>query len=489
MKKLNNTHELITLLFEAQSKLITIDKKIGNDPTHYIELSKYLKKTNTTFDLKFLFQSDMELNYSKNTLNDSLVESIRKGITILNNITIPPKETTLSKFKDAFYERYQEREVPLSNVLDIEIGVGYRQNIGSGDVNPLIDNLVLPEMNDVNYTTELSWNAFHSLVQKKLIEAFKNDAYCIVFKDEDLKQFKQDWDDLPNTLSTMVELVHVDEKEKIVLFGSGSSGASNLFGRFCNGDVAMKSYTQSIIDKETSMDKEKILAEIVHLPESRVGNVLMRPAFRGYEIPYLAKSILDRDHQLSLNDLMISVKNNRIVLRSKKMKKEILPRLTNAHNYSTNSLPIYHFLADLQTQGLRSGIQFDIGPLSNDYEFIPRIEYENLILQKATWNIKKRDVDILIKTMNDDLKLKSKLKSFLTKRKIPNYAMLVDGDNELLINFNNLTSTRMLLDIVKKREQFKMTEFLFDKNSIVRGKEGYYTNQIILSFYKQKEIL
>ena len=490
LKKLKNTEPLIKLLTDADQKIGEIDKTIGNSPKKYIDLSEDLKNTQTAFELKFLFQTDMQLSYAKNTLDKDLVSSVKKGITLLNKLSLPPKETLLSRFKDAFYERYEEREVLLANALDIEIGVGYRQNQGSGDVSPLVDDLVLPARNNANGNSELTWNSFQNVLHKKMIDAFKNDTYTIAFSDDDFKNFNQNsWEDLPDTMSCMVELVHIDGEQKIQFSGSGGSSAANLLGRFCHGDVALNDYTQSIIDTEAQINKDKILAEIVHLPESRVGNILMRPAFRKYEIPYLAKSILDTDQQLTLDDLMISVKNNRtIFLRSKRENKEVIPHLTNAHNYSANSLPIYHFLSDMQTQGLRGGVYFNAGPFENEYEFIPRITYENIILKEASWNIKKAAIEPLLKVMNDNAKFKKELKSFVDSRKIPNYVMLKDGDNELLVNFNNLTSAKMLLDTVKKRGQFKITEFLFDKDSIVKSKEGYYTNQLVISFYNENKL-
>ncbi|NAS29376.1 hypothetical protein GTQ40_00185 [Flavobacteriaceae bacterium R38] len=489
LKKLKNTEKLVNFLTKADDIISSIDNKIGNKTSDYIELSNYLKEIDTSFELKFLFQTDMELGYSKNVLSTSVTDSVRKGMAILNSISLPYKETTLTKFRDAFYERYEEREVLLANALDIEIGVGYRQNQGSGDVSPLVDDIVLPGRNTPNGASEISWSSFNSLVQKKLIDAFVNKSYSVVFTDEDFKNFEQGWDDLPDTMSTMVEILHIDGEEKIKFSGTGGSSAANLLGRFCHGDQALNEYTQSIIDLEAEINNDKILAEIVHLPESRVGNILMRPAFRKYEIPYLAKSLLEEEQQLPLDDLMVSIKNNRkVVLRSKKTNKEVIPHLTNAHNYSANSLPIYHFLADMQTQGIRSGIGFNTGPFANEYEFIPRIEYKNLILQEANWNIKKKDIEPLLNVFKDDDKLKSELKSFLDKRRIPSHVMLTDGDNELLINFNNLTSARMLLDTVKKRPSFKITEFLFDKDSVVKSKGNFYTNQVVLSFYNQNKL-
>lgn len=491
LRKLEGTEQIIAFLENADKKITEIDSKIGNTPEVYVELNNYLKQLETSFELKFLFQTDMELNPEKAVLSKSVVDSVKKGLAFLNTISVPPRESTLSKFKDAFYERYEEREVLLANALDIEIGVGYRQDQGSGDVNPLVDDIVLPpKPNESGVSTqEIRWNSIQAVIHKKLIEAYRKNDYIIKLKSEDFKDFKQGWHDLPDTLSGMIELVNDNGEEKIKFTGAGGSSAANLLGRFCHGDEALREYTQKIIDTEETINKNKLLAEIVHLPESRVGNILMRPAFRKYEIPYLAKSILKDENQLNLDDLMVSVRqNSHIYLRSKKYNKEVIPHLTNAHNFSFNSLPIYHFLCDIQTQNIRSGVGFNTGPFAGDYEFIPRFEFENLILADATWNIKKKHIQSLLKVIDKDGELKEKVDDFTRSKKIPQYVMLADGDNELLINFGNLTSVRMLLDTIKKRESFKITEFLFDEKSIVKNKKDFYTNQVVLSFYHKEKL-
>ncbi|WP_268225446.1 lantibiotic dehydratase family protein [Sinomicrobium oceani] len=489
LRKLEGTVPLLQILDDIDIRLAELDNHIGNAPGKYLELSEYLKQLGTGFELKYLFQTDMILNTEKNTLDTAVVETLKKGITFLNKITLPPKSTLLDQFKKALYERFEEREVPLAKALDVEMGIGYKQDQGSGDVNPLVDDLIIPGKRAKHEVSEIRWSAVQNIIQKKLTYAIGTGAYLITVTDEDFANFEADWNDLPDTLSAMIELVEEEGVEKYRFGGAGGSSAANLLGRFCHGDEALNLYTQQIIDSEKHANNDKILAEIVHLPESRVGNILMRPAFRNYEIPYLAKSVLNEDEQLPLDDLHISVKYGRnVLLRSRKLNKEVVPHLTNAHNYSSNALPIYQFLCDMQTQGLRSGVGFNLGPFAGEYEFIPRVEYKNIILSEATWNLKKEDVEPLKKEQKDDEKLRKSIRDFCDKRKIPQYTMLTDGDNELLINFGNLTSVRMLLDTVKKRSGFKLTEFLFAKGSKIRDDRGqHYTNQIVLSFYNSKK--
>ena len=488
LRELKGTQNEIQFIEKIDKELQNLDNHIGNPPKMYLELSEFLKQYPTRFELKYLFQTDMELQPTQNDLSTDIVESLKKGMLLLNKLAIPSTENNLSKFKDSFYERYEEREMPLAKVLDVETGIGYLQNSGSGDINPLIDDILLPAQEDIYKNSNINQNRIHRILEEKLIICDRTGSQKIVLTDEDFKEFPLNWEDLPDTLSAMIQVIDDEETIKVKFSGMGGSSAANLFGRFCHGDEALNTFSQSITDVEQEMNPGKILAEIVHLPEARVGNILMRPSFREYEIPYLAKSSLDLEHQIPLEDLFISVRNDKITLRSRKLNKEIIPRLTNAHNFSANALPIYQFLCDIQNQNLRGAISFSFGFLGSNRDFVPRVEYKNLILHEAKWRIKKNDLQNLIVQSEDIENLKKEVIIWLKKTKLSQYALLGDGDNELLINFNNMTSVQMLLDTVKNRSEFLLTEFLFANNGIVKSDNGYYTHQIVVSFYNNRKL-
>ena len=135
-------------------------------------------------------------------------------------------------------------------------------------------------------------------------------------------------------------MIEVYDNEKIAIESSGNISAAKLFGRFCNGNSAIHELTKEIINKEENYYPDKILAEIVHIPQSRTGNILRRPVLRKHEIAYLANSGVENKNSIELNDLFVSVKNAKIILHSKKLDKEIIPCLSNAHNYFSSSIPI-----------------------------------------------------------------------------------------------------------------------------------------------------
>jgi hypothetical protein len=212
---------------------------------------------------------------------------------------------------------------------------------------------------------------------------------------------------------------------------------------------------------------------------------LLRPVLREYEIPYLAKSAVDKEFQLPLSDLYVSVQAGLIKLYSKRLKKQIIPRLSTAHNYSFGSMPVYHFLCDLQTQNLRGGISFNWGTITDEYTFLPRVVYKNLIISLARWTIKEADFKAF-KDIKDEQELMKKIDAWRIAFHIPRYAVMPDGDNEMFVDFENIISLKTLFSAVKNRTSFFLNEFPFDVNSaIVKNTAGeVFTNEFVLSFYK-----
>ena len=478
LEKLKNTTKITKALKNLATKVTNLDNNIGNKTSVYFDLVSEIKKLETTFELKYLFQTDLFTKTKNNTLNTNTVNAVKKGMVLLNKMTAPYKVTNLSQFRKAFVKRYEQEEVPLTLALDIEMGIGYLQQSFAADDNPILDDLQLPINNKEQKT--LSWTKTQDLLHKKILQ--NKDNYILELTENDFKNFEEDWNDLPDTISTLAEIILIDGKEMVYFDSVGGSSAGNLLGRFCSGSESLLKHTQTIIAKETELQNNKILAEIVHLPQARTGNILIRPKFRTYEIPYLAKSNVALEHQIAIDDLMLSVKGDEIILRSKKHNKEVIPHLTNAHNYS-NGLPIYHFLCDLQTQNLRSSLYFSWRNATLNQSFLPRVVYNNVIFHKASWIIKKEEITPFLK-LNNTNELLDAIKKWRSKLKMPQYVQFIEGDNTLLINLNNITSVKMLMQSIKKREEFILEEFLFADDGVVKSESGYYTNQVVFPFYK-----
>lgn len=463
------------LLLSIKEKIQRLDSHFGNNISAYHEIIERIKLFNVDYEKKYLFQTDLYFKNEKK-LSYSWKKTLKKGISFLNKITPYRSDTYLEKFKKAFYERFENEEVLLSFALDTELGTGYHPDERSKGIHPYLDDIILPESNKAK-TLELKLNPVHIILNNKIQDlSISGDVSTIKLTDNDFTDFKEVWEDLPATMSFITEIVSDNDAEKLFL-NSGSGNAGRLSARFCSEKSNVKNLVRQIAAKEAEINSNQILAEIIHLPESRVGNILRRPTMREFEIPYLAKSSLPEEFQIPMNDLYISIKNERIILRSKKHNKEIIPCLTNAHNYPKNSLPVYHFLCDLNTQNKRPSLYFDWGGLTDIYNFLPRVEYENIILSKAQWKINSDEIKTVISFINDNSKLLTEIEIWRKRRKIPEWIQWVKSDNILVINLENLDTIHIFLDAVKNEGVITVEELLYhEKNK--------FAQQFIFSIHK-----
>ncbi len=487
LKKLKDTDAIITQITYFQEFLDRIDQNVGNSVDLYHKNNEEIKKLDVDFELKYLFQTDMYIKTLQNQLDVQFAYKAKRVMNLLNKISTPPQESNLQRFKTAFIKRYETREIPLAKALDTEIGIGYLQNQEAADYKPFLDGIDIPPQNQE--IQKISWNPANEILHKKLQELNDDNAYTLQLQDQDFEHLPANWNDLPDTVSSLVEIVTINGKQKLVLKNMGGSSAANLLGRFSTGNTQIMKQVQHIANLEQDMNHDKLLTEIIHLPESRTGNIIRRATIRNYEIPYLGKSNLPKEQQIFIDDILISIKRNKIVLRSKVNNTEIFPKLTNAHNYSgQNSLPIYHFLCDLQQQDLRSSIGFYWGGMMEKNTFLPRVEYKEFIFSKARWKITTKSINSLLESIDNNQNNVAEVVKWRSKLQIPQYVQLIDNDNTLLINLENMPSVKMLFSIVKNRTQFILEEFLFTEESILKSQKKNYSNQFVFSFYNEEKL-
>lgn len=473
---LNKEYKIVE---KIQTQLFSLDQKLVPSENVYQEIRANIKQIEVDFDEKYLFQTDLNSNAIVNSLSVKTSKKVLQALHFLNGIQAKEKNQDQENFKKAFIQRYESRMMPLTTVLDTEIGIGYLQNQDMKDSHEMLDFLEFKytEKQDQN---EL-WTSYDFVLQKKIQECILKNKKIITLCESDFVHFNADFKDAPATFSVMIE---VFDQDGIAIESSGNISAAKLLGRFCHGNSAIYNLTKKIIQKEEDYHSDKIMAEVVHIPESRTGNILRRPVLRNHEISYLAKSGVSLNNNIDLNDLFISVENDTIILYSKKYNKEVIPCLSNAHNFSKNSLPVYHFLCDLQSQDSKPIYSFSWGILKKHYDFFPRVMYRDIILSKAKWSIKKEEI-IHFFEINQE-QCYTEFLIWRHSRNIPQYTNWTNGDHTLLFDFETQIGMKLFLKSFKNQEEINLEEFLFTRESVVQDKNANgFCNQFILSFYKE----
>ena len=448
----------ITLLTSIQQKIVTLDNQQCNKIEAYKDLNSTIQQLTVEFDEAKLLQTDLYYTVDWQ-LSKTYQSQILEVLQLFQNHFSSTENYNLFNFKKRFIERYEGQELPILEVLDVVSGLGYTNNDAHTNA-PLIGKIISKKKH--TDFKEYRVTTTQKMLLKKLIAATAAKDYIIEITDTDFEKDKAINTVQPPSLACMCKLVN--DNTLVVEHFSGTSAAT-LLGRFCNGNTNIHNTVIDITEQEQANNKNVLFAEIIHLPESRIGNVLQHPTFYMYEIPYLGKSSLPASNQIQLKNIVVSVQNDTIQLRCKVLNKLIIPRLSNAHNYSNNALPVYQFLCDLQGQKMSTGLNFYWGELQQLFTFLPRVMYKNTIISKATWNFDE--------SICEKLK-KLKYCSFLEiarAYKLPQYTVLVDGDNELLIDTSSELSVNVFLYTIKIRNSICLKEYLGSTNSNTITKE------------------
>ncbi|KFF08942.1 lantibiotic dehydratase [Chryseobacterium luteum] len=436
---------------------VTTDCNIDLYKSIYDHVKKILPETKETN----LIQLDVINMEPDTSVPPELVTDLNSLLKILSGFSSASSNeyNHLESFKKEFSDRYESRKVKLLEVLDEEIGIGYRTE-QRPTVNQSPNNNTLQEFVLLKYHNYLKENHKQITITLEETEIF----------------FKYSKNALPeNNISFFLKMFPAKDGS-LVQLNSYSNSFSNLLGRFCSFHDELYDELNNLIKREESQNTNFIYAEISHLPQSRIGNVISRPHFGTYEIPYLSASLLPKEQQINVDDLYIQVINNEIFLFSKNHKKPIKPRLSNAHNYKIKSLPVYEFLCEMQHQNSSQKAVWNWGIVEKLEQYLPRVTYKNIVLEPAKWILKDKNIELLKKHSSIDSFSKA-LQALKIDLKIDDIIIIKQADNFLCLDISSTVGIEILHKEILKNNKVILYECLF-KDFL--SDEEKYNKEIII---------
>jgi thiopeptide-type bacteriocin biosynthesis protein len=182
-------------------------------------------------------------------------------------------------------------------------------------------------------------------------------------------------------------------------------------------------------------------------------------------------------------DLIVSVVGGQIVLRSARLGRRVLPRLTSAHNFGM-SQGIYRFLGALQAQGTAGDLGWDWGSL-RDAPFLPRVVAGKLVLSRASWRVSPAELSPLGQARG--AARFGAVQGWRAARRLPRWIAVVDGDNELPIDLDNVLAVDTLVELIKGRDQATVVElFPGPDHFVARGPEGRFVHELVVPFVRRR---
>jgi thiopeptide-type bacteriocin biosynthesis protein len=312
-------------------------------------------------------------------LPEIVIAELTRGINALCKLARPsPEPQALRMFRERFTERYGARMVPLVEALDGEVGIGF-------------DEDAAPERLGGMANDRLPWDARETLLLRIATEAARHEQREVDL-DAGAVELPESTLTLPDAFAAMAVLAAESDAAlgqgefELRLLGLNGPSGARLLGRFCHADDELRGHVEGHLRAEEALQPGAIFAEVAHLPEARLGNILTRPHLREHEIVLLAGSTAAEEQRLLLDDLLVAVEGGAVVLRSRRHGRRVVPRVTTAHDVTTFGLAAYRFLGLLQVQGAAAWVGWDWGPFSS-LPRLPRIRAGRVVLAPERWSL------------------------------------------------------------------------------------------------------
>jgi thiopeptide-type bacteriocin biosynthesis protein len=446
----------------------------------YNQIEQILQSVEVKFDKSKMIQVDVfkPLVY-ESELNFKVVKELLPSIEFLTSVFPRNKNEKFEKFTKAFFERYEYNEIPLNEALDCEFGLGYPAfDVNQYDNSPLLDGIIFGGNNQLS---DSQINPIQKVLDVTYFEAISKGEKVINLDESKFKDVVSPTEikRLPRSMYSLVSILSRSYEEickgnfKIYHDHTKGPSAASILGRFGHLDKEIENVIKEEIVFEESHDKQPLYAEIIHINQSRTGNIATRPRLREYEIPILAASSSPFDKIIDLNDIMVSMRGGRLLLRSKKHDREVIPCLSNAHNHTVGSIPAYQFLCDFQTQMRQALVLWDWGHLLS-MPYLPRVEFGKVILSKERWLLDSTEIE------NSKKEDTNSLRNLFKAKKVARFVVVSDGDNKLPLDLENDYCLKLIFHIANSRKQIVLEENLFSEDTLwLTAEEGHFTNEFV----------
>lgn len=485
---LKGAEKATAVLSNVKLGLADIDSTgLGASATQYLRLESELASLPAELDSRRLFHTDLTKPVEKAILGDNVISDLASAARLLWNYGSGGEDKDLRRFREAFVERYEHEWRPLLEVLDQDWGIGF----GVSDVptpSPVLRDLGIRKK-------DAPKDHLAELAARQIMRQSSRPVEEIDLDFSDLGRGPGADERTPSSFFLWVTIIAessdaVDRGEyKLYVRRADGPSGGKLIGRFCHADPTLTEKLRDYFGEEQNHVPHAVLAEIVHTPEGRAGNIICRPVLRQHEIVYLARSGCPAERQIPASDLLVTVtQDNRILLMSRLLQREVIPRMASAHAYlSPGQSPVYRFLCSLEHEPGKGEPVFDWGELAA-LDYIPRIRVGRVVLSCRQWRLSKKEIDTL--QGRDRFRNYILVQALRQARGFPRRIVLAEGDNTLTVDLDNPLSVDAFVHVMNRKDGAIIREMFPPPDQFcARGPEGRFSHEIIVPFHNTVPML
>jgi thiopeptide-type bacteriocin biosynthesis protein len=435
-----------------------------------------LKTAGLSPDPAKAIQIDLHIAAPDLAISREFVQTITDDLWALRPM-LSRTPSQLTQFSADFERQYGDRRVPLLEALDEDMGVGYGG--GSKLKTPLVSGLAHGREQQ---RSQVWFRDVDAYLLGRVLDAATDSQHTIHLEDDDVRKFGVGQGTFPSSMAALGSIFDWQNGnlgfDLSALFGPP---AALLLGRFCCGSPDLTERVRKLVEATEPTTDDVIVAELAHLPDGRVGNVILRPVLRSHEITYLGGSGAPADAQIPASDLDVFCRNGIVHLESRSRGRRVQPRLTNAHNFDNSlNLPIYRFLGALQSQG-EPGFGWGWGPILNALPWLPALQYRGLRLSRERWRLYGHETKAVVDEGD------AAIDRLLLERKISPTVRAKQADNFLELDLRHGLDRALFREECRRNPILEL-EAAPTSNLVVRDRQGNgHEHEIVIPLHRTSE--
>lgn len=382
-------------------------------------------------------QVDAALHVQAPAIHQQIAEAAANAAELLLRVgTHPQGSQALRQYRSAFIQKYGLAEVPLLQLLSEEGGLG----VPSTYTQPP-RAYALPESAAQSSEQE---HTRERVLSTLLAQALRTQRNEMQLSDAHLKALSH-WEPsrahpAPALLDVFCQ-IHATSCEEIdqgnwLLVLTGITLGGRSMGRFVDllGESAY-THLQTLLHAREALFPDVLFADLHYLPtDARCGNVALHPPFHAYEIAVNTMPLRPPEQVISLDELVVGVREQRFYVRSLRLGKEI--KVAQSHLLNPRFAPnVCRFLLDIAWDGCPTPECFVWGSLHHA-PFLPRLTYKKIVLSLARWRLQPTDI---VPQGEGDTALRwfVGLQHWRHQWHVPRYVYLTHLDQRLLLDLEH----------------------------------------------------
>lgn len=392
-------------------------------------------------------------------------QELINAVHVMSQLSLNRTTASLSDFITAFRERFDQEKVPLLLALDEDTGIPYGDSYAPATQPKALENIRFPVKVDSGQQTD--WTAIHRMIFRLWTgDTLREPHAPMIITDDCMTQLRES-EHTSTSLPQSLAIMYRKAAEHLVIDSADGVAATALIGRFSCFSKPVHDLCLQLAEVETHANPDVVFADIGQLSDRHVDNINRRRQIYPFEIPINVFSELPLAAQLQPADLVISVRGKELILESTKLGKRVIPRLSTAYNFRHNQLPLFRFLCDLQYQGIRPNLTFDLEQLFPGLAFYPRVMYGKTVLSLARWHFKDDELAAIQKASSAELP--GALDVFRSAYRVPRHISFGYADQQLVFDLTNRKDAKLFIECLKGHSTITIREYLVPGREVLSG--------------------